>query len=286
MRHRRRRLHGDPPGARREGDDDRRSRDGSGRDGPGLLLENGTPLPFNAARYSGLSVGVPGTVATWDEALDALRHDVPRGGARAGDPRRAGRLRGRPDVCGQTHGNLDFFDDIPATAALYLDPTARHVTSARCSVTPTSPRTYERDRAARARRASTAGPWRAHRRDRAAPAGLADREPRLAAGRDDDARPAHLQRARARADARGLPRAGRLRHGSAVERRLDGRRGAQHPRGLPALDLHREGALHDFLEASRFSFADRNAYLGRLGLLRRAAARACSRTASRRRGGR
>src|SRR6266545_3590201 len=31
--------------------------------------ENGVALPFNDARYSGLSVGVPGTVATWDEAL-------------------------------------------------------------------------------------------------------------------------------------------------------------------------------------------------------------------------
>src|SRR6187551_2911264 len=31
--------------------------------------ENGQPLPFNDARFSGLSVGVPGTVETWDEAL-------------------------------------------------------------------------------------------------------------------------------------------------------------------------------------------------------------------------
>ena len=32
--------------------------------------ENGAPLPFNAARYSGLSVGVPGTVETWVDALE------------------------------------------------------------------------------------------------------------------------------------------------------------------------------------------------------------------------
>src|SRR3954447_19590288 len=36
---------------------------------PDSFWENGVPLPFNDARYSGLSVGVPGTVATWDQAL-------------------------------------------------------------------------------------------------------------------------------------------------------------------------------------------------------------------------
>src|SRR6187402_334891 len=37
--------------------------------GPDSFWENGAPLPFNDARYSGLSVGVPGTVETWDKAL-------------------------------------------------------------------------------------------------------------------------------------------------------------------------------------------------------------------------
>src|SRR5215213_4645228 len=37
---------------------------------PDSFWENGVALPFNDARYSGLSVGVPGTVATWAEALD------------------------------------------------------------------------------------------------------------------------------------------------------------------------------------------------------------------------
>lgn len=30
---------------------------------------NGDPLPFELARHSGISVGVPGNVATWDKAL-------------------------------------------------------------------------------------------------------------------------------------------------------------------------------------------------------------------------
>src|SRR3954449_6941548 len=36
---------------------------------PGSFIENGTPLAFADARWSGLSAGVPGTVATWDLAL-------------------------------------------------------------------------------------------------------------------------------------------------------------------------------------------------------------------------
>src|ERR671934_369588 len=37
---------------------------------PTSFFENGAPLPFNDARFSGMSVGVPGTVATWAEALE------------------------------------------------------------------------------------------------------------------------------------------------------------------------------------------------------------------------
>ena len=41
--------------------------------------------------------------------------------------------------------------------------------------------------------------------------------------------------------------------------------------GFALASMPREAALHYYLEASRYSFADRNAYLGRPGLLRRAA---------------
>src|ERR1700741_2386684 len=37
---------------------------------PDSFMVNGAPLPFAEARWSGLSAGVPGTVAGWDEALD------------------------------------------------------------------------------------------------------------------------------------------------------------------------------------------------------------------------
>ena len=37
---------------------------------PEAFMEGGVPLAFNDARYSGLSAGVPGTVAGWERALD------------------------------------------------------------------------------------------------------------------------------------------------------------------------------------------------------------------------
>src|SRR4051794_20345276 len=36
---------------------------------PTSFMESNVPLPFNDARWSGLSVGVPGTLATWERAL-------------------------------------------------------------------------------------------------------------------------------------------------------------------------------------------------------------------------
>ena len=59
-----------------------------------------TPLtPFNDARYSGLSAGVPGTPRGWDKRAAPLRHDVASSEALApGDRRGAQGLHGRPDV--------------------------------------------------------------------------------------------------------------------------------------------------------------------------------------------
>jgi gamma-glutamyltranspeptidase/glutathione hydrolase len=89
---------------------------------PDSFIENGTPLPFAAARYSGLSAGVPGTVDGWEEALRkygswrfkrvlAPAIDVARDGFVVDDT-----------FVAQTTPNIPYFDDIPSTAALYLDP--------------------------------------------------------------------------------------------------------------------------------------------------------------------
>ena len=106
--------------------------------------------------------------------------------------------------------------------------------SAASSATPTSPRTYELI----ARAGSGAfyrGPLGArHRPDRPAPAAARrTRRCSRAPGHDDRRATSRAYDAQLRAaDARRLPRARRLRHGAAVERRLDRRRGAEHPRGL------------------------------------------------------
>ncbi|MFJ7279300.1 gamma-glutamyltransferase [Kitasatospora sp. NPDC098663] len=86
----------------------------------GLFLEDGKPLAFADAVTSGLSVGVPGTAATWDTAL---RQWGTRTLADALGP--AERIADNGFVVdqtfrGQTADNYDRFKDFPDTAKLYL----------------------------------------------------------------------------------------------------------------------------------------------------------------------
>ncbi|MFE6050330.1 gamma-glutamyltransferase [Kitasatospora sp. NPDC056446] len=86
----------------------------------GLFLEDGKPLAFADAVTSGLSVGVPGTPATWDAAL---RRWGTRSLARNLEP--AERIADNGFVVdetfrGQTADNQARFKDFPATAKLYL----------------------------------------------------------------------------------------------------------------------------------------------------------------------
>jgi gamma-glutamyltranspeptidase/glutathione hydrolase len=96
---------------------------------PRSFLEGGAALPFAEARWSGLSAGVPGTVRGWQRALE--RHGSWSLGSalQAGiDVAREGFVVDQTFV-DQTQPNVDRFDDVPSTAALYLDPdrTARDV---------------------------------------------------------------------------------------------------------------------------------------------------------------
>ncbi|MDX6705331.1 MAG: gamma-glutamyltranspeptidase / glutathione hydrolase [Solirubrobacteraceae bacterium] len=89
---------------------------------PDSFWENGAPLAFNDARYSGLSVGVPGTVRGWAEALE---HDGTISLAQALAPAIGIASKGfvvDATFAAQTQENVDYFDDAPATAALFLDP--------------------------------------------------------------------------------------------------------------------------------------------------------------------
>src|SRR4051794_34112075 len=89
---------------------------------PTSFWENGAPLPFNDARWSGLSVGVPGTPATWEEALKKFGtmklKEVLQPGIRVA---RDGFVVDQT-FFDQTQQAVPWFNDIPATAALYLDP--------------------------------------------------------------------------------------------------------------------------------------------------------------------
>ena len=199
---------------------------------PDSFWENGAPLPFVEARYSGLSVGVPGTVETWDEALEEYGTlSLAQALAPAIRIARDGFIVDET-FAAQTQGNVDWFNDIPASAALYLDPdgTPRDVGSTFRN--PDLARAYERIAQLGAKgfyRGAIADALVQTVRE---PLVASAREPRLAPRRDDDARPAHVRSARARAHARRLSRAGRLRHRPAFERRLHRRRGTEHPRGL------------------------------------------------------
>jgi gamma-glutamyltranspeptidase / glutathione hydrolase len=222
---------------------------------------NGAVLPFSDARYSGLSAGVPGTVAGWDEALD-----------------RFGRLD-FDDVLGpairvaeqgfvvdqtffdQTQGNVAYFDDITSTRALYLDPdgTPRDVGTE--LENPDLADVYRRI-ARRGADGFYSGPV-------AQAMVAAVTQPPLAPGADHTWRPGVMtlgdvsgydaeQRDPTRVSYRGLdvwsmgpPSSG----GSTVGEALN------ILSGYEIGDMDRPGAFHHMLEASRYSFADRNAYL-------------------------
>src|SRR4051794_40114861 len=98
---------------------------------PDSFFESGKALVMADARWSGLSAGVPGTVATWDKALRRY------GTWRLGRALQAGiQVAHQGFVIDQTFFNqaqgaitdaspkgetADYFDDIPSTASLYLD---------------------------------------------------------------------------------------------------------------------------------------------------------------------
>src|SRR4051794_35094606 len=89
---------------------------------PDSFWENGKPLSFNDARFSGISAGVPGTPLTWAHALNkygtiSLKRALKPGVAVA---------RNGFEVDQTFYNSVDavkrYFDDIPSTAAIYLDP--------------------------------------------------------------------------------------------------------------------------------------------------------------------
>jgi gamma-glutamyltranspeptidase / glutathione hydrolase len=228
---------------------------------PDSFFENGVVLSFENARWSGLSAGVPGTVAQWDEALDRYGTISMRKALQPGiDVARRGFTVDQTFV-DQTTPVVDWFNDIPSTAAIYLDPdgTPRDVGSTLRN--PDLARTYEyigrngagafyRGPLARAIAEAASDPPTAADANHAWRAGLMTERDL----REYDA----VWREPTRVDYKGLdvwgmgpPSSG----GSTVGEALN------ILEGLPLSARDRTRSLHYFLEASRYAFADRGAYL-------------------------
>jgi gamma-glutamyltranspeptidase/glutathione hydrolase len=228
---------------------------------PDSFFEAGQPLAFNDARYSGLSVGVPGTVRGWEQAL--RRYGTMSLTEALGPAIQVARDGFVVDqtFADQTQQNLDYFDDVPSTQALYLDPDGTPRDVGTVLRNPDLARTYQRITHLGAK-----GFYGGAVADAMVEA---VQHPPVAADANHTWRPGMMtirdvkayvapERAPTRVGYRGLdvygmgpPSSG----GSTVGEALN---------ILEGFDLDpadRTRALHDYLEASRFSFADRNAYL-------------------------
>jgi len=228
---------------------------------PDSFWENGRPLPFNDARYSGLSVGTPGTVETWADALE-------RYGTISLADALAPAIRVARDgfvvdqaFFDQTQANVDWFNDIPASAALYLDPDGTPHDVGTVFRNPDLASTYTRIAHLGAK-----GFYRGAVADAlvetvqhpvVSPTANHTWRPGLLTNRDLHTYTAP-ERAPTRVNYRGLdvygmgpPSSGGSTMGEALNI-LE---------GYELSTMTREAALHYFLEASRYSFADRGAYL-------------------------
>jgi gamma-glutamyltranspeptidase / glutathione hydrolase len=228
---------------------------------PTSFMEKGAPLAFNDARYSGLSAGVPGTVAGWDRALDHYGtqdfDDVLEAGIRVAE----NGFVVDQTFASQTEPNIPWFDDIPSTAAIYLDPdgSARDVGSVLRN--PDMARTYRlialhgtdgfygglvAEAMVEAARNPPVGP-RANHTWRPGLMTEDDVDDYIAPERE----PARIRYRGLDIWGMGPPSSG----GSTVGEALNILEGYR----LRA--AKRTKALHLLLEANRFAFADRNAYL-------------------------
>src|ERR671915_1355533 len=228
---------------------------------PDSFMEKRVALPFNDARYSGLSAGVPGTVAGWDKALDRYGTKdldaVLQSGIRVAEN---GFVVDQTFV-DQTRPNVAWFDDIPSTAAIYLDPDGTPRDVGTVLRNPDMARTY--------RLIASAGTDGFYEGQVAEAMADAAQDPPVGPNADHAWRPGLMtendvedyhapEREPTRIGYRGLdiwgmgpPSSG----GSTVSEALNILEGYR----LDADDRAR--ALHLLLESSRYAFADRNAYL-------------------------
>src|ERR687896_1364348 len=228
---------------------------------PQSFFENGAPLPFNDARYSGLSVGVPGTVEGWDHALK--RYGTMMLAEVLGPAIHVAEHGFVVDQVfhDQTQANRDFFDDVPATAALFLDPDGTPRDVGTVFRNPDLAATYRllADRGAKAfyRGALAAALVDTVRNPKVAPTANHTWRPGVMTMSDlhhfeaEKRDPTHVTYRGLDVYGMGPPSSG----GSTVGEALN------ILEGYPLSTMTREAALHRYLDASRYSFADRGAYL-------------------------
>jgi gamma-glutamyltranspeptidase/glutathione hydrolase len=229
---------------------------------PDSFIENGRPLAFDPARFSGLSAGVPGTPLTWSRALNRYGTLSLREALRPGI--RAAR---RGYTVDQTFFDAvdavkDFFDDVPATAALYLDADGTPKDVGARIRNPDMARAYRLMARDGVRRGFYRGPVAE------AMAAAAQTPPVAPTANhvwrkglmttDDLRRYTAPEREPVTTDYRGLvvygmgpPSSG----GPTVAEALN------ILEGYSPLGASRNEILHRYLEASRYAFADRNAFL-------------------------
>ena len=229
---------------------------------PDSFWENGAALAFDEARYSGMSAGIPGTPATWDRALKKYGTWSLSRALRSGIRVARDGFTVDSTFADQTKPNIPWFNDIPSTAAIYLDPDGTERDPGTTLQNPDLARTY--------RRLARNGVDWFYRGPVADAMAEAAQHPPKAAGADHLWRPGlmtprdvagyrAIERKPTRIGYRGLdvwgmgpPSSG----GSTVGEALNILEG--YPDLSPA---DRARALHLMLEASRYTFADRNAYL-------------------------
>jgi gamma-glutamyltranspeptidase/glutathione hydrolase len=228
---------------------------------PKSFWQDGVALPFTDARYSGLSVGVPGTVETWVDALERFgTMSLAEVFAPAIHAARHGYVIDQVWF-DQVNANRDWFDDIPASAALFLDADGTPRDVGTVFTNPALAATYERIAHLGAKgfyrgavadalvetvqhpvvNTSANHVWR--------PGVMTMRD--LQAYTAPERAPTHVNYRGLDVYSMGPPSSG----GSTVGEALN------ILEGYDLSSMTREAALHYYLEASRYSFADRNAYL-------------------------
>jgi gamma-glutamyltranspeptidase/glutathione hydrolase len=223
--------------------------------------ENGAALAFDPARFSGLSAGVPGTPASWDYALRRYGSISLKKALKPGI--RVARKGFTIDQTffDQTQGAAAYFDDVPSSAEIYLDPDGTPRDVGTKLKNPDMAKAYEV--------LGRFGPSGFYRGPVARAMAEAAQDPPIGPSADHTWRPGlmtaddlrayrAIERDPTRVSYRGLdvfsmppPSSG----GSTIGEALN------ILEGFRPLGRDRTQALHRFLEASRYAFADRNAYV-------------------------